>query len=126
MSSMLSDQEVLTTCITRAIENGWEKPSHMNFSSCGDFVVYDVSNNEYQSFKAIDLLFEHSFAKALFGEENVYTVGNGEPLSPGFHALLHPLIPRWQFKLKEIAVAEDRIDYLRKWLESQDREDKKS
>jgi hypothetical protein len=105
----MTNQKILTKAIRKAKNNGWKTTLITSWPWSDEFLEWsdwEVRTSLYE------VIFNHGFAKALWGQQKVYTVGNGEPLGPGYHALLHPLIPRWQFKIQQMVIAEDPIKYL--------------
>lgn len=51
------------------------------------------------------IIFDHDFAKALFGEQPV-------PVQVGSSVILDPLKPGWMGRLQEAVIADDPIDYM--------------
>lgn len=133
----MTDQQVLTKCIEIAIENDW-KPAATNsswewcdgkgclYSSDAGCIVdyggagaYHMSTSDYiERLNAI--IFDHSFAKALWGEEEKHYLTHKEvkeEFSSGGYEAYRIDNRGWQYHLQQLATSEDRIDYLRKWLE---------
>jgi len=107
----MSDQEVLTKCIELAIEGGWRGDLlGIKLESQDDGLVRVYWDGVEWSIK--DVIYNHEFAKALWGEEIMYGVAfepdpNGETKDYG---------DMWQFHLQQMVIAPDPIDYLRTWL----------
>lgn len=122
--SELTDQQVLTKCVEIAVENGWKDGELISKNQ----EALDGLLNEHATL----LIFDHDFAKALFGEGWHFNLGrpgkrkeptkcdNCGSVCPWFK--LQPdeyddaWIYCWQANLQQLAIAEDRINYLRKWI----------
>lgn len=88
----MSNQQVLREVIRKAIANGWDSP----------FGSYN------------EVIFNHEFAKALFGMKKV--VAERVPTNPFEEDPDTDILisrPAWQYHLQQLAIAEDRIEYLR-------------
>lgn len=89
----MSDKEILEKAIQKAIDGGWVIS---NAALLGEIA------------STRDILFNHEFAKALFGTENPYEISRTED---GLHT--HTFGgPAWQFHLQQMVIAEDPIAYL--------------
>ena len=111
----LKDWEVLKTCIDLAIKNGWGESWYkgaevmVGEESLEIYFLTDKDDPEHSTWMTLPfLLFDHSFAKALFGTE----IEEWNYLED----------EAWIWGLKHLVVAEDRVDYLRQWLKEQDNE----
>lgn len=122
----LTDQQVITECVKIAQENGWE----YDLETVNNATTWISSKGKQGQFttkqltvKCDQLLFDHDFCKALFGEEEV--CGNcarnnkecrciltGEYYKPYMCS-----VPAWQYHIQQLALADGRIDYLRTWLD---------
>lgn len=94
----MSNQQILEKAVQKAIKNGWswavnERP----IDSYGDLqgVKWLLGTESYKLF-----IFNHDFAKAVFGEEYIKYIDGRE-------------MPAWMLHLKEMVVAEDPLDYLK-------------
>ena len=114
----MSNKEILEKAIQKAIDSGFNPgPSYSTF----DTETHQTQVMEpkeyllYQLLKDITFrmafIFNHDFAKALWGEvvttEN-YT-GQGPDLSPATYIIPKPA---WQYHLQQMVIAEDPIKYL--------------
>jgi hypothetical protein len=111
------NQAILTKAIQKAIEGGWEQNLHYlhgnlkdkeaifmkwvsNLELAGDHAYYNY--DEY--FCVLELIFNHDFAKALWGE---CTTWFNNQYGPG-------IVPKdgYQFHLQQMVIADDPIAYL--------------
>lgn len=105
----MTDQEKLEALLQKAIDGGWELP-HEAYD-------WEVRPNDMIRFTSIDdetqdpgtwympleqLIFNHEFAKALFGDE------------PGLGAIPGYIddAPNWQYHLMLAVVSDNPIDYM--------------
>jgi len=106
----LSDQEVLQAAIEKAIKGGYvtedwvQGPGHL-------------ATTVLQQGTLEQLIFSHEFCKALWGSRTVNALnGNkfvAKKLPDGVIETVYVDLA-WEYHIKQLAVAEDRIDYLRK------------
>lgn len=98
----MSNQEILEKAIQKAIDSGYKH------SLIPEWTVEDiVRHGEYD-------IFNHDFAKALWGESRGYVripvvmgfKGNNLGQTYQFHE------PAWQYHLQNMVIAEDPIKYL--------------
>lgn len=112
LSDKATDHEVLQAAIDKAIANGYRGRSY------GHWVWHpDGGENLYGPVpdECADLLFDHEFCRALWGEFDNQNANWS--CYPAYRAYEEPeAIPYWQYHLQQLAIAEDRIDYLRKNL----------
>ena len=108
---MKTDEQVLKECIKIAVSNGWryEEPEYEDWIADCNF-EYDLDDrglvSDHLTYLSLEeLLFSHSFCKSLFGTQKVKAIGEYETES-------------WKAAICNLAVAEDRIDYLRQYLET--------
>jgi hypothetical protein len=128
----VSDSEVLTACIERAVAGDW-KPHYI-----AEPVDVDISLHDYTrrirfgslldgvTMAVEEIIFDHAFAKCLWGEEeqsDKCKCGKpaGESHSASF-AVHGPTFDNlgWQHHLKQMVIAPDRVEYLRQWLGEQE------
>jgi len=121
---ILTDKQVIEKVIKIATENGWGEfkrifgkyPSMLKLGLTPK--VWGGIMHEYSSFDSI--IFNHDFCKALFGEEGMCIrcgniVSEGDKCSaPGKGYCC--LMAGWEEQITQLALSEDRIDYLREWL----------
>lgn len=125
---MKSDEEVLKECIKIAIDNGYTlhpysfankwisgKADYLEFISIkgGDIRLLD-NRYEGDSESLLVHIMSHSFCKAFFGEEETFYV------NIGMWESVHKRCKEWERHIALLALAEDRIDYLREYLEEDD------
>lgn len=115
----MSNKEVLTKAIEKAIANGWKGLRGIIYSGASftpDFQaeMYMIAN------RPEEIIFNHDFAKSLWGEELVerYSGLTEEEYGPSRHEYALILIPRWQYHLKEMIVDDEPIKYLKRELMS--------
>lgn len=125
----MTDKEVLERCIEKAIDGGWKGAKWCMLD--GDWLgsppkieVVDPFgidahfryttggvNIEQHDIPLEHVIFNLDFAKALWkGHYSKGTQPYGVPK-------LEKDIWEWRYHLQQLAITEDRIDYLRKWLE---------
>jgi hypothetical protein len=85
-------EKVIGKAIKKAVKNGWVYPYLNDKISMKIIIVY------YEV-----ILFDISFARAFWGEEYVDD-------NRGFYEL------SWQYHIKQLALSEDRIEYIKKFL----------
>ena len=85
----MTNQAILEKAVHKAIENGWD-----NSSLSGD---WEEDVNNYKLF-----IYDHRFAKALW---------EGTQLNSLAGTYVHD-IPEWKYRLQEMVVSEDPIQYL--------------
>lgn len=112
----MDNQAILTKAITKAIEGGW-KPTWVGYED-GYFkddehhwpLVWQAKREPYISFKWESLIFNHDFAKSLWGDEDdvdtceVVDMFEGDPS--------YKFIEAWQYHLQNMVVSDDPIAYL--------------
>lgn len=93
----MTNQQILEKAIKKALDNGWA--NSQEYSIHLDHL--DTLDHEYVD--SSGLIFNHDFAKALWGEKN-----RGIVKVPG--DLYAPLL--WQYHLQQMVIADDPIKYL--------------
>lgn len=128
----MTNQEILTKVILKTISNGWlpyfasfnknmrksniiirfpEGSSSVNFDYQMKGHIVGVGG---YSLEPYSIIFNHDFAKALWGEGLVYAP-TGERIfsEPGQRvALLHPTLKAYEYHLQQMVIADDPIKYL--------------
>tara|TARA_R110000782_G_scaffold171639_2_gene263372 strand:- start:139 stop:444 length:306 start_codon:yes stop_codon:yes gene_type:complete len=95
----MSNQEILQKAIQKAIDGGWgEFYSDMNV----DGVTYDMGG-EY------NLIFNHDFAKALWGGSRIEP---GKQAPYGIGTKHNGIVASWEYHLMNMVISEDPIKYL--------------
>lgn len=99
----MTNQQILTKAIEKAIEGGWELPHEAyDFEARpNDMIRFTSIDDETQDpgiwyMPLEQLIFYHDFAKALWGD--------------GWNATSTQ--PNWQYHLQQMVIAEDPIKYL--------------
>jgi hypothetical protein len=121
-------QETLTRALDRAIANGWEyryyifNPSEyglLNDIKDWDFETIYLSKDKKAHIvyphTEYTLIFWHSFAKALWGEELIHYLNGSwnQDDNPSISSSRTPFVyPMWQYHLKQMVIADDPIKYL--------------
>jgi hypothetical protein len=97
----MKKEEILKKAIEKAVENGWE--------------LRHVEEMELKHYRNIifngqmeDFLFNHSFAKAFWGENKVIMKRYKQ------EDLLSDCA--WQHHIQQLALAEDRLEYISRFL----------
>lgn len=103
----MKKEEILKKVIERAVDNGWNEDTFFDDISIGKmeddgyFMCIDVDSALHIN----SILFDHSFAKAFWG--------NDTPYNP---ILLSDQLPAWQYHIQQLALAEDRLKYMAGFL----------
>jgi len=92
---------ILEQAITKAIAGGWEVDLETVLPEMAK--KYSLYGLQYTGFSS--LLFNHDFAKALWGEEGQTLTGLRCSAQDG-------VIPYWQYHLQQMVIAPDPIQYL--------------
>ena len=122
-NNMKSDEQVIHECVAIAVINGWEEPCSLEWTGSG----FNEDSLSYRhSFE--EIFFNRKFAKALFGEEEEasdqldYKFSNNHEgrildgvcsCCTGFYTIY---IPSWNYHIQQLTLSENRIQYLREWL----------
>jgi len=122
----LTQSEKLEALVKRAIEDGW-KPVEKEFEwrvidtypapflsimiAIVDTSAFDGNNVVEKKLTVNDIIFNHDFAKALFGEQDhdlfvIGTTGNGE------HTTVNHPMPSCDYHLQHAVMAPNPIDYM--------------
>lgn len=118
----MTNQEILEKAIQKAIDGGLTGYWADRYKSCKhlDEMEYLVNGNNIDDGKPVEtLIFNHNFAKALWGEEKDYAR----------HMFLFKdgttwyeydnTISSWQYHLQQMVIADDPIKYLGEHLNDQ-------
>lgn len=106
----MTNAQKLEALVRRAVENGWEPNDRVH--TADDFLKVKRSEWRYAGMKQIIpwLIFNHDFARALFGETKPLENGEYPPevvLYKG-KPVWHP----WSRHLQQAVISEDPIDYM--------------
>ena len=94
--------ETLRTRLAMAVDKGFVlKPHH--------FMSRDRETGEMYGYESI--IFDPEFARALWGKKRVDLMG--QP-AKGYYSIAHATgwLPMYKFQLMQMAIADDRIEYL--------------
>lgn len=107
----MTHQQILTKAIQKAIDGGWyhEYISDLNWSS-RDLSGWLLDLGNYPS-----VIFNHDFAKALFGEEEP-AMGYRRDAG-GYRVFGQPTTLGWKYHLQQMVIADDPIKYLGEHLD---------
>lgn len=111
----MTDKEILEKAIQKAIDNGFSAFGYSRVESvkkyfADDFYHIFLSNptdleeGDVERYSANDIIFNHKFAKALWGEENAIQQAWG-----GYY---DSILEDWQYHLQQLVIADDHIKYL--------------
>ncbi len=107
----MTDNEILSKAIEKALNNNWDVfvpliPTYALELANPDKVIQAV-----RSKKSInDIIFNHSFAKAFWGEKNYI---NGIRTNTGSIA---GEVKMWQYHLKELVLYDNPLEYIAKFI----------
>lgn len=115
----MSNKEVLIKAVTRAIANGWTVGDwtdaddfswHIGRDEWGDLALKYTGMGEEFEIDAKFFLFNHDFAKALWGEK---LIGIRLQINT-FDGVRHEdkKLTYWQYHLQQMVIAEEPIAYL--------------
>lgn len=109
----MTNQQILEKAIKKAIDGGWSRGEYFQndgkFEFDGDrFICGDFSEHNFVA------IFNHDFAKALWGEELHHeTFIVPKELNKRFAGTQNlDIKPTWQYHLQQMVIAEDPIKYL--------------
>ncbi len=120
----MTDKEIIEKAIQKAIDGGWKGEPLANgwgltdyrkpvVDSDGAIWQYD-GDGDWNEVNAQSFIFNHDFAKALFGEELHHeTFIVPKELNKRFAGTKDlDVKPAWQYHLQQMVIAEDPIKYL--------------
>jgi hypothetical protein len=113
----MTNQEILTKAIEKAVAGGWDFFHQLHRSD--DYIWFDspltnkwdirLTDGSQRSCNidrvpgGINIIFNHDFAKALWGD-SVYGLVPDDPAQPD--------LKEWQWQLQRMVIADDPIQYL--------------
>lgn len=100
----MTNEQILKKAIEKANKNGY-KAKGWEFQL--DSIDALLKSKTY-----FILIFSHDFAKAFWGEEEVYDDNNVEPGTGGDYYVR----PKWQIHLQQMVLEEQPLQYLKKFL----------
>lgn len=110
----MNHQEILTRVIEKAIANGW---THEGLTDEGTIhytetgIVVDWLRGGRTGFAVEAVIFNHDFAKALWGEE-YYADDTFDGNGVAIKYIAEWSLPEWQYRLQQMVIANDPIKYL--------------
>ncbi len=116
---VMTDTQTLTRAIELAIENGWENSEAVTAWKDGYGVQKLKSTEHLKEFNVEHIIYNHNFAKALWGGElHQETFIVPKELNERFAGTKDlDIKPAWQYHLQQMVVADDPIEYLRAHME---------
>lgn len=129
----MTNSQVLQQAIERAIEGGWQQDLvwiHGNVKDKKkaflDKIEVDVSYIYYRDdigfanyISIPELIFDHDFARALFGELASYDDMIKLIKHPSLDPIKASTVEPWKYHLMALALSSDRISYLKDYMEKQ-------
>lgn len=109
----MTNQEILTKAIQLAIAGGWEAAGLNTPYARKNYTVKDIVDHftdEATEYSTNDIIFNHDFAKALWGESRNLTPEESTDYRGQWQTL------DWQYHLQQMVLADDPIVYLGKHL----------
>ena|SRR5260370_34652041 len=107
----MTDKEILQKAIEKALSNNWDAMVPLIPTYALELANPDKVTQAIRSKRSInDIIFDHSFAKAFWGEKNYV---NGIRTNTGAIA---GEVKMWQYHLKQMVIEEKPLSYLSKYL----------
>lgn len=112
----MSNQEILEKAIEKAEKNGWAKNYKIKMTWLNDDgtrrITAKITIDDWDTYAPI--IFNHDFAKALWGEElhqEIFIVP--KELNKRFAGTKDlDIKPTWMYHLQQMVIAEDPVQYL--------------
>lgn len=102
----MDPDKTIVKAIKKAITGGWKK-----HGEDVDNIVREAMHECYEpEFSVFDIIFDHDFAKALWGENHVQIKDDDK--SALFLYYANDGLPCWQYHLQCMVIADDPIKYL--------------
>lgn len=122
----MTNQQIIEKAIQKAIDGGWRpderKQTFISTQLVGTQLI-EITDAYRQLWLVNDILFNHDFAKALWGEKlldyaNIHNVRYSRPIKPDDPIWVEEnrTTPAWRSHLQLMVVAEDPIKYLEKHI----------
>lgn len=100
----MSSKEILEKAIQKAIEGGWDYGGSQKFTVASAALVEMHYENSSDDLQLETIIFNHQFAKALWGEKWLKSTGEG--LGD------YEKNDGWKHHLQQMVIADDPIEYL--------------
>lgn len=124
---VMDNKEILEKAIQKAIDGGWKKilgKDILHFRTASDAYVKLQTNDDGmvggEHFEINTVIFNHDFAKALWGEKRIpHRVYESPRPQDAYKIELDFVLHRtvaWQYHLQQMVIADDPIRYLGKHL----------
>ena len=102
----MKNEQILKKAIEKAVKNGWNCPEGLGY-----YNSYGLGIRHKEGFVSVmpfELIYLHSFAKALWGEDTMWEA-------------FHPIYGKckniaWKFHLQQMVLEKDPIKYLEKYI----------
>lgn len=109
---MSSSQETLQRAIEKAIEGGWDTAHFTTLKSSykhpDESEFHDILG-DWHMISPLDVIYNHDFAKSLWGEDLSYAESKGARFSSA-NITRKPLL--WQHHLQQMVISPNPIEYL--------------
>ena len=108
----MTNEQILTKAIEKAMKGGWDAPERNNtdweVTTWGEGSISLEYGDSYGMLELslFDIIFSHSFAKAIWGEED-FT--DGKTVFANFKA--------WRWHLQQMVIKEEPLKYLERFLD---------
>lgn len=122
----MTKETILKKAIKKAVKNGW-KVNAKSFKVEGSAIWFeykkipksknpcDLQGNEWSPLSHLDIIFDHSFAKAFFGEEELYPYSCATWPQTNLD-IWDVTLPAWKTHLQKMVLSKDPILYLKKFI----------
>lgn len=113
----MTNEQILKKVIEKAVKNGWNDgdtdgdAEWILFNWCGDAEGLGIEEEKFES-----LMFNHSFAQALWGEDRNCDCKPIKLSLSTVHTNCNSEKKTWQYHLQQLAISTDRIKYLEKFI----------
>lgn len=100
----MSNQEILTKAVEKAIGSGWENLEEWRLFNS------ELSNLEHDHVHPSQLIFNHDFAKALWGK-GIHVMQTNKYFDTTYRTD-EVNLPEWKYRIQQMVIADDPIKYL--------------
>lgn len=130
----MNTEQLFIKILEKAIKNGWDICGFLKPNNCDTWQqgvhqwqnVVDLQIFSYGKMRTIQLdtiIFNHDFAKAFFGEQPTHWKEHHYQEAAGMIDFQADELYHWQWCLQQMALVEDRLQYLKGFLEQDKAED---